>query len=236
MKIKDPGSLTERACTLIRTAILDGKIDSGQRLTEDLFARRFGISKSPIREAFNRLESEGLIAIHARRGAFVVDLTRRDVEEIYELRGLLEPAVVRHIVLDAKTTAQLEATVTNAEKFLRKNDKTNYIHEDARFHIILAEANSNGRLRRALQAMQHQMIILRHRTFDLSSAQAVQHHRAILDALKKGNREMAAGLMADHIGLIRGRLLSDMDHKHTGSITIPVPAVTSEERGAIRLI
>lgn len=220
MKLRVPESLTERACKLIRSTILDGKIEGNQRLTEEFFARRFGISKSPIREAFNRLESEGLIKIQPRRGAFVVELTRRDVEEIYELRELLEPAVVRHIDLDKKTAKRLEAAVSGAEKYLKKNDKTNYIREDALFHIILAQANSNSRLRGALQAMQHQMIILRHRTFQLSSHQAVPQHRAILDALKSGNREKAARLMTEHIQMIRTRLLSDMDRRIEGETAV----------------
>ena len=219
MKLRVPESLTERACKLIRSSILDGKLDGSQRLTEEFFARRFGISKSPIREAFNRLESEGLIKIQPRRGAYIVEMTRRDVEEIYELRELLEPAVVRHIDLDKKTAKRLEASVSGAEKYLRKNDKANYIREDALFHIILAQANSNARLRNALQAMQHQMIILRHRTFQLSSHQAVPQHRAILEALKAGSREKAAKLMTEHIQMIRARLLSDMDEKtRTGSV------------------
>ncbi len=233
MKIKDIGSLTERACKLIRNEILDGKIDSGQRLTEELFARRFGISKSPIREAFNRLESEGLITIQPRRGAFVVDLTRRDVEEIYDLRELLEPAVVHNIQLDAKLLERLEHAVSEAEKHLRKHDKTNYIHADARFHILLAEANSNARLRRALHAMQHQMIILRHRTFQLSSSVAVQQHRAILEALKMGGRAHAATLMTEHIRMIRSRLIRDMEKRDEESEASAATTLASSPRAPL---
>jgi DNA-binding GntR family transcriptional regulator len=87
--LKIPENLTQQAFRHIRDEILRGKLDGRQHLTEDYFAERFGISKSPIREALNRLESEGLITIVPRRGAFVVKLSVQDIEEIFELREAL---------------------------------------------------------------------------------------------------------------------------------------------------
>ena len=86
MKLKIPENLTRQAYRLIRDEIIKGQLDSQKHLTEGYFADRFGISKSPIREALNLLESEGLIRIIPRRGAFVADFSLHDIEEIYEQR------------------------------------------------------------------------------------------------------------------------------------------------------
>lgn len=94
VKIRIGKNLTQQAYELIRAQILKGELNGRQRLTEGHFAQLFGISKSPIREAVNRLEAEGLITILPRKGAFVRGFTIQDVEEIYELRAILEASVV----------------------------------------------------------------------------------------------------------------------------------------------
>ena len=90
MRLRIPENLTQQAYRAIQTEIITGQFDRRKRLTEEYFASRFGISKSPIREALNRLEAEGLISILPRRGAFVIDFSIEDVREIYELREALE--------------------------------------------------------------------------------------------------------------------------------------------------
>jgi DNA-binding GntR family transcriptional regulator len=102
MRIKIPENLTQQAYRLIRDEILQGKLNNRQRLTEDYFAQEFQISKSPVREALNRLEAEGLIKIIPRRGAFVRDFSLNDVEEIYQMREILEAAVMRGIKINQK--------------------------------------------------------------------------------------------------------------------------------------
>ena len=210
MKLKIPANLTQRAYESIRDEIIKGKIDGLQHFTEAFFAERYGISKSPIREALNRLESEGLITIIPRRGAFVREFTIHDAEEIYELREVLETLVVRNAVFDAKTLARLKEIVSAAKSFMEKNDKANYIRADAAFHTTLAMASSNSRLRRMLEGMHNQMLILRRQTFELTSHISIKQHLAILGALQKGDREKAAKLMTQHIREVRKTLIDHL--------------------------
>lgn len=209
-KIRIAKNLTQQAYELIRAQILKGELNGRQRLTEAHFAQLFGISKSPIREAVNRLEAEGLVTILPRKGAFVRGFTIRDVEEIYELREILEASVVRNLVLNPKTAAKLHSLVDGAEACLRKNEREEYIRFDANFHRVLAQANPNSRLRKSLESMHDQMLILRHKTYDLSSRNTVKQHRAILDALERGDQESAATLMIAHIAAVRERLIEYM--------------------------
>lgn len=210
MKLRIPENLTQQAYRYIRDEIIRGRIDGQQHLTEGFFAKRYGISKSPIREALNRLEAEGLITILPRRGAFVRGFAIHDVEEIYELREALETLVVRDAVLDAKTLARLRQIVLQAQSSLEREDKPNYIREDMAFHTTLANVSSNSRLRKVLESMHNQMLILRRQTFELSSHTSVKQHLAVLEALENGERERAAEIMTEHIQAVRKRLVEHL--------------------------
>lgn len=210
MKLKIPENLTRQAYRLIRDEIITGRLDSQMHLTEGYFADRFGISKSPIREALNLLESEGLIRIVPRRGAFVADFSIHDIEEIYELREALETLVVRDAVIDSKVLDRMRQAVRAAASCRDKGDKAGYMREDAAFHAILAQASSNSRLRKILENMRNQMLILRRETFELSSGISVKQHLGVLNAIEKGQREKAAKLMAQHIRTVRERLVNHL--------------------------
>lgn len=213
MRLKIAKSITQRSYELIRAQILRGELNASQRLTEAYFAKLFGISKSPIREALNRLEADGLIVIRPRRGAFVRDFSLRDTEEIYEMREILETCAVRNLELGPKLLLQLRAAVDAAEAHLNQNDQEKYVRADADFHRILAQANPNSRLRKALESMHDQMLILRHKTFALTGRNSVRQHRQILEALEQGDREAAAQFMAEHIRAVRRRLLEEIQAK-----------------------
>ena len=224
LRLRIPENLTQQAYRAIQTEIITGQFDRRKRLTEEYFASRFGISKSPIREALNRLEAEGLISILPRRGAFVIDFSIEDVREIYELREALEACVVRNLELDRSTAAQLNAAVDAARKHLQKRDKANYIRADSTFHRLLTQGSKNARLRKILDNMHNQTVLLRHRTFELSSQTSVRQHAQILAALEKGERQRAARLMVEHIRTVRDRLLSHL-------ATQPVQRATTPDDG-----
>jgi DNA-binding GntR family transcriptional regulator len=222
--LKIPENLTQQAFRHIRDEIIRGKLDGRQHLTEDYFAERFGISKSPIREALNRLESEGLVTIVPRRGAFVVQLSLHDIEEIFELREALEPLVVKDSALNEKVLARMRTAVMSARQFREENDKVNYIRADAAFHTTLAEASRNSRLKKILENMRNQMLIVRARTFELSSHTSVKQHLDILEALEQGKRDAAASLMAEHIQTVRARLLRYLqEQQHEPRVPEGVP-------------
>src|SRR5215469_14007133 len=94
-KLKIPSNLTTLAYNSIKEYILEGRLDEDSRLTEEFLSTQLGISKSPIREALNRLETEGLIRIEPRKGAYLRRLSVDEVAELYDLREALEAHVVR---------------------------------------------------------------------------------------------------------------------------------------------
>lgn len=224
MTLKVPANLTELAYRAIKDGVLQGSLNHRTHLTEHYLASRFGISKSPIREALNRLEAEGLISIQPRRGASVIDFSAQDIKEIYELREALESCAVRNLVLSPRTAARLHALANDAVKAFRNHHKLDYIRADSSFHGLLAQASNNSRLRKLLQEMTNLTILLRQRTFELSSASLAKQHARIITALEKGQRDKAARLMAEHICLAGNRLLHHLNRTGGGA------AVVSRER------
>jgi DNA-binding GntR family transcriptional regulator len=230
MRINIPANLTQQAYGLIRDEILSGKLNREQRLTEEYFAQQFQISKSPIREALNRLEADGLVRIVPRKGAFVRDFSVQDIEEIYELREILEAAVIRGSEIDLKTAKQLTAVLEKAKECIRMNNKPGYVSADAAFHTILAQANKNSRLRAILESMHNQLLILRHRTFELSGRTSIVQHGLILKALIKGDRERATELMIEHIRTVRERLAKSLSRTNHENAIVSQNRAPSERR------
>lgn len=200
--------MTQRAYRAIRDEILKGKFNGRGRFTEGYLASQLGISKSPIREALNRLETEGLITIIPRRGAFVAQLSAKDAIEVYELREILETAAIRGLVLDEKMLGRLRTALSQAKAAMSAGNKLAYIMADAEFHRVIAQANTNSRLLKILDSMQGQTLILRHRTFEVAKGYSVAEHGKVLEALEKGDKEKAARLMAVHIRAVGRRLLA----------------------------
>jgi DNA-binding GntR family transcriptional regulator len=206
-RLRIPRNLTSLAQENIRGHILQGNLDHDCRLTEEYLSQRLGISKSPIREALNRLEAEGLIRIEPRRGAYLRTFSESEVADLYDFREALEV----HSVLMAKLTPnlieQLKRSVENLERRRRAEARGPYITEDIRFHSTIAQATGNQLLLQALENLHNKLILLRSKSYDLSSSRAVPLHARITSSLENDNREGAAEAMRQHIRSTRDKLI-----------------------------
>ncbi|MGH9465950.1 MAG: GntR family transcriptional regulator [Terriglobales bacterium] len=202
--------MTRQAYRRIRDGILSGEMGGDHRLSEQVLAQALGISKSPIREALNQLEVEGLIRIQPRRGAFVRTFSLRDVEEIYDVRAALECHLMRSVRLSPAHNARLHRLLDDARRYFRAQDGPRYVRADVAFHGLLAHCGDNGRLQQILDRMCGQLLLLRRRTYSLTGERSAQEHHQILQALEAGDNRKAERLMAHHIGRVRGALLETM--------------------------
>ena len=209
-KLATPRNLTTLAYESIKRYILEGDLDEESRLTEDFLSGQLGISKSPVREALNTLQSEGLIRIEPRRGAYLRRFSIKEVHDLYDLRETLEA----HAVASAKVTPELisalETSIRRTQRWLKSGDKLRHIEEDTRFHSTIADASGNRELCRVLANIQQQIWLFRCKTYRLSSTTAPAAHRAILDALRASNKEGAETAMREHIRLVRNRLIDHL--------------------------
>lgn len=218
-KINIPSNLTTLAYNSIREYVLQGRLDESSRLTEEFLSGQLGISKSPIREALNRLEAEGLIRIEPRKGAYLRRLTHTEINELYDIREALEAHVVRTASVTPALISELRQSVRRQRALLKANDKAHYIEEDVRFHSAISQATGNGYLCTVLENIQNQIWLSRRKSYDLSSSTAPDSHDAIVKALEEGSPEKAENAMREHIHTVRQRLLQfleDQQLAHTG--------------------
>jgi DNA-binding GntR family transcriptional regulator len=212
-KLKIPSNLTTLAYNSIKEYILEGRLDENSRLTEEFLSTQLGISKSPIREALNRLETEGLIRIEPRKGALLRKLSPEEVAELYDLREALEAHVVRTAKLGPALISELRASLKRQRQQLKANDRTHYIEEDVHFHAVLAQATGNGHLCAVLENLQNQIWLSRRNSYDLSSSTAPDFHEAILEALDANDRVKGEAVMREHIQNVKGRLVDFLENR-----------------------
>jgi DNA-binding GntR family transcriptional regulator len=206
-------SLTEHAHLSIRKYILEGHLNPGERLTEDFFAQHLGISKSPVREALNTLQSEGLLRIEPRRGAFLYRFNAKEIKDLYELREALEVFAAVTVKITPQLVEELEASVSRTRLYLEQNEQVNYIEEDVRFHETIVGATENQELGRVFANLQNKLWLCRCQTYRLTSPDTPESHREISEALRDGDRVRAQEVTRRHIRFVRDALLLTLENE-----------------------
>ena len=146
------------AADLIRQAIGDGRLEPGHHLKEEQLAQELGVSRTPVREALHVLQAEGLIEAFPNRGATVRACDLADLEDLYELRALLEGRAARRAATRA-TPAQLQELRASCERFERLVGTSNLqavVAENGPFHEVILKAAASERL----TGMVHQVVVL----------------------------------------------------------------------------
>lgn len=214
-------NLTEMAYLSVRKYLLDGSLAEGERLTEESVASRLGISKSPVREALNRLETEGLIVISPRRGAFVRRFSLVETRDLYNVREVLETYAVRVAEITPRLIDELEQSIERTKEHLRSGDKLRHVDEDMRFHSLLAASSGNSELVGMLENVQHKSLLSRAKTFHLSAPATPAGHTKILEALRRGERDAAVEALSEHILFTRDALLDVMEREIEAPLAAP---------------
>lgn len=218
--IDRPVGLADQVYKTLREYLGSHVIVPGQRLQEAPLALTLHVSRTPVREALARLESEGLIVADGR--SFMVPvLSEADIDEIYELRGLLEPAALAQAsasAADPKMLLSVAATWRDAEAAERGGDAEAFIDANARFHAGWHALVGNRRLLRAIALSAGHVRYLRVLTLNNAAARkaALAGMKNILAALRKRDPERAAEVMRAHLSVARHHLrlvLDDIDRE-----------------------
>jgi len=218
-----PAGLADQVYKTLREYLGSHVIVPGQRLQEAPLALQLGVSRTPVREALARLESEGLIAADGRSYTVPV-LSDTDVDEIYELRGLLEPAALAQVatsVADPGALSRIAVALEDAEAADRRNDAESFIEANARFHAAWHDLVANRRLLRAIALCAGHVRYLRVLTLNNAAARkaALAGMKSILAALRKRNGERATRVMGEHLRVARHHLrlvLDDIEREAAG--------------------
>lgn len=202
--LQRPLALGDQVYQTLRGHLRDGTIVSGQPLQEVQLAEKLGVSRTPVREALARLASEGLLASDGR--SFVVpSLSLEDVDDIYEVRFLIEPAALRRVAestTDAVVRAPIDEALAAAAAAYKGNDADAFREANIRFRNAWIALVPNRRLVRAIEQYADHMMRIRALTLGDPKIRNIvlKGLKRIAEALEAGDGDAAAAAMRDHLG------------------------------------
>ncbi|MDD7972945.1 GntR family transcriptional regulator [Roseinatronobacter alkalisoli] len=177
-----------------------GALTPGDRLIEAELAERFGMSRTPVREAIHQLGTEGLVVHTPRLGITIRALDRSEISELYEMRAVLESTSARFAARAASAVELEEIEAIQSAMMDAKTSEERY-HQNQNFHAAIMNAARNRFLLRAVLAVQKTLLVLGRSTMeDPDRAEvAVTEHLAIISALKARDEDEAEHTMRRHI-------------------------------------
>ncbi|MFE2293934.1 GntR family transcriptional regulator [Streptomyces sp. NPDC059452] len=219
-------------CTAIRDDIVSGVYERGGRLTEELLARRYGVSRVPVREALRTLESEGFVTTRRHAGACVAEPTEREAADLLEVRMLLEPLAAARAA-QRRTEAHLKVLrglVRLGQERARRGEGEDLRSLGGWFHETLAQASGSPGLIALLTQLRHKVAWMYAVEQPARPADSWAEHGAIVDAVARGDAERARALTAQHAERAAGaHRLRRPDRP--GRRTAPPPRVSSSQHG-----
>ncbi|MER7830720.1 GntR family transcriptional regulator [Streptomyces sp. NPDC095602] len=193
-------------CTAIRADIVSGVLARGSRLTEEQLARRYGVSRVPVREALRTLESEGFVVSRRHVGACVAEPTEQDAADLLEMRVLLEPLGAARAA-QRRTEAHLKVLrglVRLGQERARRGRSEDLRSLGDWFHETLAQASGSPGLTALLGQLRHKIAWMYAVEEPARPADVWAEHGAIVDAVARGDGERARTLTAQHVERWRG--------------------------------
>jgi DNA-binding GntR family transcriptional regulator len=191
------------AYTRLKDEIRTNRMPPGFQATEPEIALRLGMSRTPVREALIRLESEGLVELIPRKGARVLPINVKDMKEIYDILTSLEPDVAADVAAKNLTKTQLrplEKAAADMERALAQGNLDAWADADDRFHGHMLDLHGNRRLREFVLALKFQVYRTRIVTLRLRDKpeKSNKEHREILEHMRNGNAEAARKAFRAH--------------------------------------
>lgn len=196
-------TLAQQAYDELRRSILANDIAPGTALPEEALAARFNVSRVPVREALRRLAADGLVTLVPRQGAVVSSLSPKQFLDAYRLREALEVLAIRLALprLTAADMARLHELQAEMRAAVDAGDGERFFAANAAFHALFVDRSDNEYLHATYGPLIVQMRRYRSPSADLRGGleRSLGEHEAILDAIRVGDAEAAARLLADHI-------------------------------------
>ncbi len=188
---------------ILRQAILSEQLKPGERLVERKLAMQLGVSRTPVREAIRKLESEGLLKHIPRKGVVVARLSPQEAWEIYHIRAVLEGLAARLAAewITAKELEHLEKLIAEMEKAVETKD-LNYLNElNSQFNEAVYGAAKSPRLKQMISNLYDYIVSFARVGYSLPGRiqEVLAEHRALFEAIKKGDVEEAERVARKHV-------------------------------------
>lgn len=212
MRLKKHKTLREQIASSLRESIIKGELHPGQKLTEPELADRLGISRTPIREAFRQLESEGFLTVIPRRGAVVSSISQEEIEDFYEIKSLLEGYAARIAAsrITARDIEKLEKLNDQLLELARQEDVEAFFRKNNEFHNTFIALCGNDKLLEIRLGLVQRFLRFRLQALSVPGRlmKSVEQHKLIIDALSRKDGDLAESLVVEH-SLLSGRELAE---------------------------
>ncbi len=206
------GSITDQVYEALRGDILSCVIDPGEAISEASLAARYTVGKAPVRLALSRLRQEGLVSASPRRSFVVSSITPRDIQELYEVRLVLEPASARLAAGKIDVAHLRKIDTVCRQGYLPGDIKSTLRFLDANrtFHLAIVEASGNRRFLRLLTQIFDETTRVMHIGLGVRNRNAeMQHeHDALVEALEAGDGTAAAQIAEEQVAASRDMVMN----------------------------
>ena len=204
LKLEPPKSRARLVCERLRDAIIDGGFALGSMIPEETLAQSFGVSRTPVREALNLLQIQGLVVIRPQVGSFVFSPSVADIEALCRFRMILEPRAAELAFAHdrAGVVEALEGAVAAMEAAVGAGDTVAYGRADTAFHDSIVARSGNAYVEEAYRLVASRVAALRTNLsspVDVMTPRSYQEHRRLLDLFDSGDFAAYEALMTAHI-------------------------------------
>lgn len=209
-----PKSLTELVTENLRDRIVAGEFELGSQLSEARIAKDLNVSRTPVREAINRLEMEGLLVVEPQRGSFVFNLEPDELAKLCDARVCLETTALRDGIAEQPESLHkaLKACTERMTAAREANDDAAYLAQDTVFHQCFFDAANNRFLNDAYQVIALKMAALRNRLgrHPEHMTKSYLEHLKIVEAVDRRDVDGALAILISHIGRKEGSYWNDV--------------------------
>ena len=209
--MEDVISLANQAYAALKKDILTCELDPGSTIAQSQLVKRYDFGLTPVREALKRLEQEGYVQSIPRFGYLITRITLKDVEDLYDLRLILEQSAVRMAIQRAtnEQLAQIQEKASFTYKFKNRLSYLHFLEHNIEFHVSIAMASRNRKLADMLANVLNEMTRIFNLGLDLrdSAEEMRNEHIALAAALTKRDIQQAEQIVQDQIVLSRQRVV-----------------------------
>jgi DNA-binding GntR family transcriptional regulator len=204
--------LKEQAYTALKERIVSGSFPPGSFLSERKLVEQFGMSKTPIRSALERLEAEGLVAVSPRQGIVVREPSIQEIADLFAIRWAIERYVLESLAgrLTKDQVHHIKDNLRKQQQAVQTDDLANAIQLDGEFHALFCEFLGNQEILRVIQQLRERMTLIIALVFKRNTERMLpnwKEHAAIAEAVIAGNGDTAVARLKAHLDYGKQMLL-----------------------------
>lgn len=207
-------SIGSRVYKNLRKVILRGEISSGTRLVESILATKMKVSRTPVREALHKLDSEGLVHFFPRTGYIISDMSQYDIEDLFMTRTVIEQLTTKLAIekITAEELKKIEKNLKKTDQVLKKTSKKKMVDLDTEFHEIISKASRSKRLYQISQILRDHMLRFRIACLDIREIAKIARdgHFRIFQAIKSKDIQKLDDAVLSHMAETKKSILGHL--------------------------